>query len=711
MAPIIFPQMPQVAQPVNANPQGINVNVRIRRVAVIIMNYGRELGAALKVACDALIYFKFSVLIISARIAIAFPAGYMLTAFSISLATIYTLAVIGSFVDNRRRQAQIANQQALAQAQALAQQAVIFPGPQGIFVHPPIFGWQPQNVGLENAGVANARLNINHLQIPDVQIDMSEVPATIQVRKLLELFDNANYGTDLGADTADWRLLGWRLPSSQKGLNFNNPNEAGYINLARERDANGLALSKYQLRSGLEKLVTHIEQRKAYVGTPPAGTPQLQQFYTTLENFIRFSIYRRLKEIEQLIERPKNKPPQGQSQEVFKKYDMALQDFTRMTIDLGVLGGACAARWMSGARFVYSNVAGASQGSLEERVKALLARERETIAQAVIAQAQGANAGVDTHFVAAFYAALGTKLGLVGSQGVIEHLLPLSQAQQRHLSGGFFNRYTPNCIREVIQKAYKLGDDPQQQSTEFRELVLDWFKEQVGDWKRLEYRAKLEEVIAAIDELKENPEPIAPIPLVPLQVVIQKLKATGSIIERNNQIVIRQNGAEVICETFEDFLTEAFTREEIRKVAEANLQGKMPPVVLRNQWKQNLTNKHSLQEDLYKYVKDSIAQDARPSEAALNQKWRDIKEKSQIIGVFQEAEIGVSDVSTNLLKAFREGTDNLRGLLESTIEQDRKSEYLKELLEEQDQVENNEIRPLKEELLNKFLIGHHIFNF
>ncbi len=680
MAPIIYPQRPQVEQPVHVNPQGINVNARIRRVAVIIMNYGQELKVSLNRAFSLLINHKFWVLLISVRIGISVPAGHVLTAFFVSLATMYTLTVIGCFITNRRRQA-------------------VGLQPRNAFIRQQAVGLQPRNA-FQVAYFSDVRLNMNHLQIPEIQIDMSEVPANIRVRELLELFDNANYATDASRS---------RFFPDQKGLNFKNPNEAGYINLGAEKDVNGWPLTKDTLRSSLENLIVHIERRSAYRGSPYAGTPELQQFYTTLENFIRFSIHRRLKEIEQLQERPKCKPPQGEPQEVFKKYDMALRDFTRMTIDLGVLGGACASLWMSGAKFAYNNVVSVSQGSLEERVKCLLARERETIAQIVIAQTCGSESSVNTHVMAAFYAALGPQLGLVGSQGVIERGMYFIEDKKQELCQKFFNLYTPHYIREVIQKAYKLGDDPQQQSAEFRELVLDWFKEQVGDWKRQEYQVKLEEVVVAINELKENSVPINSIPLVPLNAVLDTLKTTGSIIVRNNQIVIRQNGAEIVYETFEDFLTGIFTIKELRQVADVHFQG-TSPVVLRNQWKLSLTHQSSLQQDLYKYVKDVIVQDARPSEAALNKKWQDIKEKSRIIGVFQRAEIGVSDVSMNLLKAFREGTDNLRGLLESTLEQYRKSEYLKELLEEQDQIENNEIRPLKEELLDKFLIGHHIFN-
>ena len=663
----VQPQVAPLVPPIHVNRQPNRLLDRVRQVAIrIITNYGRAFKEALKQAFSFLI--SVPIIVITVRIALAFPSGYVLTAFVVLQVAIFTFTAVVVFIREIRRP-------------ILFQQPGV-PIQPGVRVQPRI-PMQPQ-VQLPN-GVVDEQLNLSHLQIPDIQIDMSQVPATIKVRQLVDFFDNI-----------------------QQGLNFDKPNEAGYVNLGRERSNDGGQLTQHKLRTNLETLVANIENRRAVLGTPSRGTPQLEQFYTTLENFIRFSIHHRLKEINSLPERPSKKPPKEQSQEAFKKYDIALQGLTRMVVDLGLTAEACGARWMSEARYMYSNAVGVSQGSLEERVKGLLARERELIAQAIIAEA-GRLGRVDTHYAAAFYAALGGRLGLIGSQGVVEHLQPLTQRKQVELLTNFYNRYNSNLIRATIQNAYKLGDNPQSRSGDFRELMLDWFKEQVGDWKLEEYKGKTKEVMEGMRALKNSSQVIAPIPLTPLRAIIQKLKETDSIVLRSNQVIIRRDNQEVVYATFQEFLTEVLTLDQIKGVVVENLQGTQPPAFLIHGWKQSLISQGSLQENLYQYVRDSISQVVQPNEQLLNQKWHEIKEKSQIIRVFQEADIGVSDVSTNLLKAFREGSDDLQKLVEAFVNQDRKNAYLKEILQEPDEPENNEVPPLKEELLDRFLFRHNIF--
>ncbi len=57
----------------------------------------------------------------------------------------------------------------------------------------------------------------------------------------------------------------------------------------------------------------------------------------------------------------------------------------------------------------------------------------------------------------------------------------------------FFEIYTPKVICEEVQELINFDS-----KNEFRGLVLDWFKEQKGQWKESEYQELIKEIFAEV---------------------------------------------------------------------------------------------------------------------------------------------------------------------------------------------------------------------
>lgn len=285
----------------------------------------------------------------------------------------------------------------------------------------------------------NQGINLEHLRCLDETINMSGVPQEVQVKDLLEIFDQAN---------------------------FKNRATPGYVHPTEEID---------QLRKQLEEFVSKINNRVPFLGTPPAeDVPRLLQFYQYIEDAVRFSIYKVNQDLADFL-KEKTGNFHSYSNEDKKRYGDLLENRARLVLDFAIAGAFCGGRFMGEASQAYmrcSHIESVdTQDSLENQLIATLAHKRKEIALGQIEkEGQG-----DTHYYSAYMANMGPILSLPGTQNVVEHLL--KRFDVRHELASFFSIYNENCIIEAVNQKFKT-------SQSFRTALFDWIKDQVTNWNK-----------------------------------------------------------------------------------------------------------------------------------------------------------------------------------------------------------------------------------
>jgi len=314
---------------------------------------------------------------------------------------------------------------------------------------------------------ASKKIHLNHFATKKTEIDVSKVPATIQVSKLLELFDK---------------------------INFTDPKMAGYMPESSRREG-GKVFSKHELRRHLEVCVRNIQSRTPFIGTPPAYmAPQLMRFYEQIEKALRYSLHKVTERQDVFLRKHGGKIPQ-QTDPGYQTYKNMLEDQARIAIDMAIAGAHCGARYMSDAMDTYLSLQENAENqfdTFQDHLKKLLANKREKIARAHIEQYMG----TDAHAFSSYMANMGTLLGIPGTENVIEYLggrfFNKSLMLQR-----FFSVYTPQSIKETLQETIKT-------SQSFRELLFDWLKDQSRDWNKEYYKQITDSVMTRIENQKPD---------------------------------------------------------------------------------------------------------------------------------------------------------------------------------------------------------------
>lgn len=279
-------------------------------------------------------------------------------------------------------------------------------------------------------------MNPTHIQTKETKLDASSVPASIKVEDLLTHFDE---------------------------INFRDPTSPFYMNLGNQ--------TPDKLREGLKQFVDRVNNREAFLGTPPAhDTVRLENFYQQIQDAVRLSLDKLETDLKTFRE---TNPGVDATQDpaIKKRYRDLLEDRARMIIDLAIAGHYCGARYMGDAMEAYFHICGEGEisGTLQETIFQILAEKRLKIAKAQIQT----HYGTDTHAFSKYMQNMGALLAIPGTENIIEHLsqsFNVEEAMQR-----FFAEYTEECIIEAIQE--KLHH-----SQHFRELVIDWLKNQRGQW-------------------------------------------------------------------------------------------------------------------------------------------------------------------------------------------------------------------------------------
>lgn len=290
-----------------------------------------------------------------------------------------------------------------------------------------------------------------HIQATDVTLDASEVPETIQVRNLTTLFQE---------------------------IEFEDASKPEYIPPSFHGE-NGRVYTREELQESLNTFVTSVNERRAFLGTPPAyDTIKLMAFYQQIEDAVRLSIQKVSEDLTTF--REKNQVAIDAREEgIIKAYKNLLEDQARLVIDLAISGKHCGARYMGEAmtRYNYLYAESARSDTLQDSLITLLGDKRNAVAHAQIQMHFGGrHGGADTHSYAQYMQQMGRLLAIPGTGNIVEHLAGFYRFDTDHYLEEFFKEYNEVAIREAVQEKVK-------SSQHFREQICDWLKGQSGEWR------------------------------------------------------------------------------------------------------------------------------------------------------------------------------------------------------------------------------------
>jgi len=437
-------------------------------------------------------------------------------------------------------------------------------------------------------GYADILINTKHIKAKDTTIDVSHVPAQITVDNLVQIFDE---------------------------INFTDPKLSGYMRAASRTEGNHV-YTPQELRGHLrDDFVRRVNAREAFLGTPPAwNIALLAQFYSQIENAVRFCLHKVLNDLNEFtsahpnwgelpeLERDYQQyivdneiPSEGDANyeeyaallkghKDYVQYNDLLQAKARLAIDMAIAGAHCGARYMGDSMDVYFFHKGEVAGqTLEDDLNGVLAKKREEMARKHIQQ----HMGQDVHSFAAYMANLGGLLGIPGTENVIEQLGGWGFDRDAML-GHFFHEYTPEFIRESVREKIRT-------SQTFRERIYDWLKDHGGNWSQAVYQEKQRAILAAVRDIQ--PQADSPIPR---QVKILK-DLIMSLVERK---VIVMSGAQLqdsegnqlpdYNTQWPEFLDAVLVLPDVRagvdqQLGTSKLQG-LPKMEARNRWRSIMTD-------------------------------------------------------------------------------------------------------------------------
>lgn len=307
-----------------------------------------------------------------------------------------------------------------------------------------------------------------HFRSNQVQLDTKNLRKEVQVCQLLDFFD---------------------------AINLEDPKKPCYVQ-HQELRLEGMQTKK-DLRDHLEKFVRRIEQREAFIGTPPAyATSNLHAFYQQLEDTVRLSIQHIQDGLEDFYE--KNGKAED-SYTVEQKREIAdwISSRTALAIDLAHAGNFCGARYIGEATNHYSLLKGTESlenCTLENHLLEILALKRKEIAMQQISNLKGDGS---VHTYNKYMERMGKILGIPGTENIIEHLLTDANFPFLESLEKFLKVYNQNCIIDTIQEEIK-------RSEQLREKITFWIKDQQGNWNQEKNDQKIHTYISRIQEIREQ---------------------------------------------------------------------------------------------------------------------------------------------------------------------------------------------------------------
>jgi hypothetical protein len=287
------------------------------------------------------------------------------------------------------------------------------------------------------------QINPSHIKVEENNFDFSEIPENIKIEDLLTFLNQSDFSSD------------------QKSIT----------------------------RIKINKIIQHINQKIAFLGTPPAGTTKLDVFYDNIKNMLRFSIYQLIKEEKEFLEARGGVIPAAGSKD-FNKYRVILDGKKRILMQMSDASDACGARWMGEALVLYTMQKPTASQSFDKAILNHLSLVRRDLLNQLIHNENNN----DTHFYGAVMQRVGPAIGIPGSDLAVEHLRNLETSVVNRFIQNFTQLYSSKKILDEMKGLYKINQ-------EFREQAYDWIQDQKGDWKQKEYQQKADALIGDLKKL------------------------------------------------------------------------------------------------------------------------------------------------------------------------------------------------------------------
>ncbi len=314
----------------------------------------------------------------------------------------------------------------------------------------------------------NWEIDMSHICTKQKALNASHVPVELQVGTLLTIFD---------------------------AINFTDPTAPGYM-APTSRQEGKTTYTVQELRTSLEKFIHDVNNRIAFLGTPPAyDTPKLMRFYQHIENAVRLSLFKVSEDLRKFQE-TNGTDVSNYGEEELRAYKNLLENQARVVLDLSIAGQHCGARYMGDATTLYNDLhanEALQTDTLQDTLIELLARRRGEIARSEIQE----RLGTDTHSFSNYMSTLGPVLAIPGTENVVEHVS--SPLDKEEYLRNFFKKYTLDDIIETVQSHIKTA-------APFLDKIQTWIRDaEVGNWKPEGFAQSSAEILAKVGEIIQKP--------------------------------------------------------------------------------------------------------------------------------------------------------------------------------------------------------------
>jgi|GEM_PF-2361142 len=244
---------------------------------------------------------------------------------------------------------------------------------------------------------------------------------------------------------------------------------------------------KNAIEAGINKIIDYINHKTPFLGTPPAGSAELNVFYDNIKNMLRFCVNQLINEEREFLEARGGVAPAPGSED-YNKYLAILDGKKRILKQMSEASSHCGARWMGEVLVLYSMKQPLACDSFDKAILNQLSLLRRDLLNQLIHNPNNP----DTHLYGAVMQAVGPIVGVPGADLAIESLQRFSVTAVYRFITEFTSLYTSEKILDEIRNLFKTNQG-------FREQAYDWIQSQKIDSKQKDYK---DEAVALIRDLK-----------------------------------------------------------------------------------------------------------------------------------------------------------------------------------------------------------------
>lgn len=281
-----------------------------------------------------------------------------------------------------------------------------------------------------------------HLKIESIDPALLKGIEEIKIDELLTLFDQINF-------------------TDRNNINYFDPNKLK-IDLMTGYDP----LTVEKARKYLARLIEYIHKKEPITGTPTKGTELLNTYYAQLSSLIK-QIIHQIKEQE--------KACMDGSMPERREVAIARND---AILTMAIAGKHCGGRWIGDAVLVLELLKN-EHLDLEKLLLRIQANHRLSIAESLAFESEYKG---NVHALNSILVLLGPEFKIPGYEHIIEQLpveFDIFQLREDFLKLYNAETIVDNILAKVNEKEM------------YKNLVLQWFKQNPGDYKRQEYAKKL----------------------------------------------------------------------------------------------------------------------------------------------------------------------------------------------------------------------------